>query len=284
MKTSFLNKILKFLTYFFLCVVIFLSILFIQQTLKKVPTEGNWKDQLRVLSTAEFKGDLVTVKNVRNFQYDANENITAADYYTKTYDLNKLKKVWFVTEPFNPGSPFSHTLLSYEFSDGSYLAITIEARLQKGEAYSMVTGTLHTFPLMYIAADERDVIYMRANTRNDEVYVYPLKATPKEGRTLLVDMLTRMNDIAVHPIWYNTFYANCTSSIAHHVNKIWPGLLPALDWQVVFTSYADKLALDRRLLDTTLPLDAARKKYFISDVSKKIGRVDNYSTLIRQEK
>ena len=284
MKTSLISKIFKFLKCILLCFVIFLSVLFIQQTLKKVPTEGNWKEQLKVLSTAEFKGDLVTVKNIRNFQYDASEKVTVPDYYTKTYDLNKLKKVWFVTEPFNPGSPFSHTFLSYEFSDGSYLAITIEARLQKDEAYSLVTGTLHTFPLMYIAADERDVIYMRANTRNDDVYVYPLKATPAQGRTLLVDMLNKMNDIAVNPTWYNTFYANCTSSIAHHVNKIWPGLLPALDWQVVFTSYADKLALDRGLLDTTLPLDQARKRYYVSDVSRKIGRVDNYSTLIRQEK
>ncbi|MEI8061665.1 MAG: DUF4105 domain-containing protein [bacterium] len=277
-----MKKLLKFLKYFALVIVIFLIGLFILQGLKHVPTEGDWKTPLKVLSTAEFNGNLVTVKNIRNFQYDSNEKITASDYYDKTYDLNKLKKVWYITEPFNPGSPFAHTFLSYEFSDGSFLAITIEARLTKDQDYSLIDGTLHTFPLMYIAADERDVIYLRANTRDAQVYVYPLKASPDDGRKILTDMLNRMNDLVIHPTWYNTFYANCTSSIAHHVNKIWPGMLPKLDWQVVFTSYADKLALDNGLLDTNLSIDDARKKYYISDISRKIGRVDNYSRSIRE--
>jgi len=252
------------------------------QLMKQVPTAGDWKDTLKILSTAEFKGNLVTVKNVRNFQYDASGTPTVEAYYDKTYDLSKLVKVWYIAEPFNPGSPFSHTFLSFEFSDGSYLAITIEARLTKDEQYGITAGLLHTYPLMYIAADERDVIYVRTNINKEEVYVYPLKATPDQGRLLLTDMLNRMNDIAVHPTWYNAIYANCTSSIAGHVNKIWPGLLPRFDWQVVFTSYADKMALDRGLLDTTLPLDQARARFYVTDKAQKIGYVSDFSKQIRQ--
>ncbi len=267
-----------------LLVALAASMLLLQQSLKKVPTTGDWKDTLKVLSTADFKGDLVTVHNIRNFQYDENENVTHADYYDKTYDLSKIKKVWFVTEPFTPGSTFSHTFMSFQFTNNSYLAITIEARLRKDQSYSLVTGTLHTFPLMYIAADERDVVYLRANTRKEEVYIYPLKANPSDARLLLVDMLNRMNDITVHPTWYNSFYANCTSSIAHHVNKIFPGILPTIDWQVILTSYADKLALDKGLLDTDLPIEQARKQFYVTDVSRKIGRVDDYSEQIRNMK
>jgi hypothetical protein len=277
------KTIFKFIKYAVLVLIIFVIALFIQQSLKKVPTEGDWKDTLKVLSTAEFKGDKVTVKNIRNFQFDDKENVTKAEYYDKTYDLNTLKKVWFVTEPFNPGSPFSHTFLSFEFSNGSFLAITIEARLTKQQKYSMMSGLMHTFPLMYIAADERDVMYVRTSTRNDDVYVYPLKASPEQGRILLVDMLNRMNDLAVHPTWYNSIYANCTSSIAHHVNKLFPGLLPTFDWQVILTSYADKLAYDKGLLDTDLPIEQARKKFYVTDISNSIGRVENYSKLIRHE-
>lgn len=262
--------------------IIFIALFVTWQLSKKVPTVGDWKDPLKVLSTAEFKDNLVTVKNVRNFQYDKDENATVKAYYDKTYDLKKLSKVWFISEPFDLGSPFAHTFLSFEFSDGAYLAISIEGRLLKGQTYNIINGTLHTFPLMYIAADERDVIYLRANVREEDVYVYPLKATPDQGRLLLVDMLNRMNDIAVHPTWYNSVYANCTSSIAGHVNKIWPGILPLLDWQVLFTNYADQLALEKGLLDTSLPLDQARNKYYVSKISRKIGYVTNYSQLIRK--
>lgn len=292
------RKFLTFLKYLALIVLVGLVVLVVWQASKTVPTEGDWKEQLKVLATAEFNGDMVTVKNVRNFQYDENEKITVAEYYDKTYDLSKLSKVWFITEPFDPGSAFSHTLLSFEFanasssnassskgnpSDHSFLALTIEGRLKKGQNYSLLDGTLRTYPLMYIPADERDVIYVRTEARQDQVYAYPLKATPEEGRMLLVDMLERMNEITVRPIWYNSFYANCTSSIAHHVNKIWPDILPWFEWQVVLTSYADKLALDRGLIDTDLPLEEARKKYYISDISKKVGRVENYSELIRKD-
>jgi hypothetical protein len=272
----------KILGYFGILVVVFVSAFLVWQYTKKVPTQGDWKDTLKVLSTADFNGNLVTVKNVRNFQYDASGTPTVEAYYDKKYDLNKLVKVWYITEPFDPGSLFSHTFLSFEFSDGSYLAITIEARLLKGQQYGIITGLMRTFPLMYIAADERDVVYVRTNINKEEVYIYPLLANQKNGRLLLVDMLKRMNDISVHPTWYNAIYANCTSSIAAHVNKIWPGLLPRFDWQVLFTSYADQLALDRGLLDTTLPLDQARKKFYVTDIAQKIGYVNNFSVLIRQ--
>lgn len=275
------SVLLGILKWALITLLVAVTVLCVWQVSKKVPTEGDWKNQLKVLSTAEFNGNLVTVRKVRNFQYDANEKPIVEEYYDRTYDLDELKKVWFITEPFDSDSPFAHTLLSFEFSDGAFLAITIEARLKKGENYSIVNGTLHTFPLMYIAADERDVIYLRTTARKDAVYAYPLKANTTDGRILLVDMLERMNDIAIHPTWYNTFYANCTSSIAHHVNKIWPGLLPKFDWQVVFTNYADKMALDRGLIDTDLTIEKAREKYYVSDISEKVGRVDNYSKLIR---
>jgi len=229
-KTKTKTKIRTFLKSLLISILIVIAVFIIWQASLKVPTEGDWRDTLKVLSTAEFHDNLVTVKNVRNFQYDADANPTVEAYYDKTYDLDKLKKVWYITEPFNPGSAFAHTFLSFEFSGGAFLAITIEGRLTKEQKYSAIDGTLRTFPLMYIAADERDAIFVRANILKAEVYVYPLKANQKDGRLLLVDMLNRMNDLSIHPAWYNSIFANCTSSIAKHVNKIWPGTLPTFDW------------------------------------------------------
>lgn len=272
----------KFFIYSGLLILVSLSVFVLWQLSKQVPANSDWKDTLKVLSTAEFSGNIVTVKNVRNFKYDVNGNPTVEQYYDKTYDLSAIKKVWYVTDPFHPGSPFAHTYLSFEFKNESFLAISIEGRLTKDQQYSILGGLLRTYPLMYIAADERDVLYLRTNINKDGAYVYPVRATPEQARLLLSDMLQRMNDLVVHPTWYNAIFANCTSSIADHVNKIWPGLLPRFDWQALFTNYADELALQKGLLDTTLPLDQARKKFYVTDIAQKIGYVSNFSILVRQ--
>jgi hypothetical protein len=277
------QKIKKGFKYLLSVLGIVLGILFVWQFFRKVPTTGEWPLELQRLSTAEFNGNLVTVKNVRNFRYNGSEkdaDITP-NYYDKTYDLTKISKVWYITEPFNETKVAAHTFLSFEFTNGDFLSISIEARERAGQLYSVTLGMLHTYPLIYIAADERDIVFLRANIRKSNVYVYPVKANPEQSRKLFVDMLEKMNDLTVHPAWYNTLWANCTSLIAYHIGKIWPGRLP-YTWKVWLTGYADQFALDQGLIDTNLTLDQARAKYLISPKSRQIGDVDDYSKRVRE--
>lgn len=251
----------------------------------KVPTSGDWQTPLAVLSTAEFHGNTVTVHNVRNFRYNGSEaeKDLVPGYYDRTYDLDQIKRVWYITEPFKGFNLAAHTFLSFEFENGDFLTISIEARKLKGQEYDLFKGLFYTYPLMYIAADERDSIFVRSNIRKAEVYVYPVKLSdPNHAKVLLMDMLNKMNDLVAHPAWYNTLTANCTSSIAAHINKIWPHRLPLLQWQLWLTGYADELAFKSGLIDTDLPLDQARLKFDVTPKSQKIGNVDGYSRLIRE--
>jgi len=252
--------------------------------LDKPSLEGDWQPQLAVISTAEFKGDSVTVKNVRNFRYYPTEDDMHPAYYDKTYDLTQIKKVWYVTEPFNENLVAAHTFVSFEFENGDFLSISIEARKTKDQKYSTLKGMFHSYPLVYMAADERDVVLMRANMRKDKVYVYPARLEkPENARLLLVDMLQRMNELTTtDPTWYNTLFANCTSSIANHVNKLTPGRISMLSWQLWLTASADELALSRGLLDTDLPIEKAREKFYINAISEKVGDVSGYSAEIRR--
>lgn len=268
-----------------LAVVFFVLLVFtISQVFKKAPTEGNWQELFTTPSMAEFDGDFVTVKNVRNFRYNPTEQDVHPDYYDKTYDLREIKKVWFISEPFNENDLAAHTFVSFEFNNGDFLAISIEARKTVGQSYSIWKGMLRTYPLIYIAADERDVLLLRTNVRKDKVYVYPVKLEkPENSRLLLVDMLTTMNELMTNkPTWYNTIFANCTSVIAKHVNNITPGRISSLSWQLWLTASADELALKRGLLDTDLSIEEAREKFFVTDTSQKIGDVPNYSKEIRR--
>jgi hypothetical protein len=258
------------------------AIFLIWQFLKVPQKDGNWQEPLSLQAHAEFNENFVTIKNIRNFRYSADEKVSYANYYNQTYDLNKIYKVWYIVEPFKDRDYAAHTFLSFEFSDEKYITISIEARKLKGQEYSIFLGMLKTYPLMYIASDERDSILMRANIRKNKVYLYPVKINPEQARVLFKDMLVRMNDLSESPKWYNTFTDNCTSAIAGHINKIWPGKLPKFLWQSWVTGYAEKLAFEKKLLDTDLDIDKAREKYYVTDISQEIGDVSGYSKIIRQ--
>jgi len=276
------EKLFFYLRYLLFVIGLLIVAFIIWQTAKTVPNTGDWQTPLSKLSTAEFNGDKVTVRNVRNFRYKDGEEESdlIPNYYDRTYDLSKLSQVWYVSEPFKEISAAAHTFLSFEFSNGDFLSISIEARKLKGQEYSLVLGALRTYPLMYIAADERDAILVRTNVRKDDVYVYPVRTD--KGRELLVDMLDEMNQLAKSPEWYNTITDNCTSRIASHVNRVTPGRITSLAWQSFVTGYADVFALEHGLLDTNLSIDEARKKYYVTSKSQSIGDVPDYSRKIRQ--
>lgn len=264
--------------------ILTIVLLILWQGTKQVPVSGDWQAALAVLSTAEFKGDVVTVKNIRNFRYNGSEE--EADvipaYHDKTYDLNKLSRVWFVADPFKENDLAAHTFLSFEFSDGEYLSITIEARKLKGQKYGLIKGAFRTYPLMYIAADERDTIHARTNIRKDRVFLYPVRTTPEKGRALLVDMLEEMNGLAVKPQWYNTIWANCTSRIAFHINRVTPGRIPSLNVASFVTGFADRFAFDHGLIDSDLSFEKTRERFEITEKARSIELDADYSKHIRE--
>ncbi len=268
--------------YFAVLFIFILVCFFTWQFFKKPETNANWMKEFQVLQTAEFNGDIVTVKNVRNFRYSEDENPTQISYYDQDYNLQKISKLWYIVEPFKSREFAAHTFLSFEFFDGKFLTISIEARKKVGQDYSLIKGILKTYPLIYVAADERDAILVRTNIRKDKIFLYPVKASTQEVKDLFVDMLLRMNNLAVNPQWYNTFTANCTSSIAYHINKIWPGRVPKFSWQIWITGYAEKLAFNEGLIDTNLTIEDAREKYYITQKAQEIGDDYNFSQKIRE--
>jgi hypothetical protein len=173
--------------------------------------DRDWSTDQRVLPRATLAGDKVTVHDLRNFSYR-----TVSDYVphyeSRTYDLNKLDSVWFMVERFGDTPGIAHTLLSFGFGD-EYVAISVEIRKERGETYSPLKGLLRQYELMYVVADERDVIGLRTNFRRDPVYLYPVKTTPEKMRRVFVEMITRANKLAAEPEFYNTLTNNCTTNI-----------------------------------------------------------------------
>ncbi|MGH8120731.1 MAG: DUF4105 domain-containing protein, partial [Gammaproteobacteria bacterium] len=96
--------------------------------------DRDWQTEDAVLAYATENGDLVTVHNIRNFDYRSETDFTPA-YYDKTFDMRKLESVDLVAV-YWMGPAIAHTFLSFGFKGGDYLAISIETRDAKGQGYS----------------------------------------------------------------------------------------------------------------------------------------------------
>jgi hypothetical protein len=274
---------LKRIIYFFLIVIALIACLFIIVHFSTKPSNNrNWNNDQNILPTAEIKDNIVSIHNIRNFSYTSTTDYTPA-YYDKTFDLNKIKKVWYVVEPFSgiPGS--AHTFLSFEFEDNQFVSISVEIRKEKGETYDPIKGLFNKYELMYVIADERDVVKLRSNYRKDLVYVYPVKTTTEKAQELFLDMVERANVLSQHPEFYNTITNTCTTNIVKHVDKITPNKVPLFNLRILLPANSDKLAYELGLIDTDLSFDEARTRYFINDRAIKYAEDPDFSRKIRQK-
>jgi hypothetical protein len=242
--------------------------------------ERDWAPEQARLATAVFDGPRVTVRNVRNFAYPAAGGVIER-WEDRVYDLEALESAWYVIAPFSTDwrGP-AHAFVSFGFSDGRHLAVSVEARRERGESYSMLGGMLRRFELIYVVGDERDLIGVRVNRQGDEVFVYPVRATRDGVRRLFTDMMQAANGIAARPRFYDTLRRNCTTLLLAHVNAV---LDRPIRWspRILLPGYSDAVAYRRGLIDTPLPLDAARARHRVNDAAARWPDAPDFSQRIR---
>ncbi|PIQ91652.1 MAG: hypothetical protein COV70_02560 [Parcubacteria group bacterium CG11_big_fil_rev_8_21_14_0_20_39_22] len=238
----------------------------------------DWSEDLSVLATSEFNDNLVTIKNIRNFKYDSVLEYTP-DYYDKTFDLNEIKSVDFIVEPFSGVA--AHTFVAFGFEDGSYVDISIEVRREKGEFYNIFKGMVRRFELVYVVADENDVLKLRTNHRKDDVYIYPIDTTKEKMRKMFVSMLSRANKLAKEPEFYNTVTNNCTTNIVEHVNEISTKRVP-LSYKYFLPKYSDELAYEIGLIKGEGTIEELRESHNVKEVANLYGDDPDFSHKIRE--
>ncbi|HEX7833700.1 MAG TPA: DUF4105 domain-containing protein [Thermoanaerobaculia bacterium] len=239
----------------------------------------DWSVDQAVLPSAEVAPPLVTIRNIRNFDYQDTSRYTPA-YYDKTFDLRKLDSAWFVVEPFDqPGA--AHTFVSFGFGDSDYVAISIEIRKEKGESFSALKGLLRRYELMYVIGDERDLIRLRTNYRKDQVYLYRIDAPKAKIEEMFLAMVTRANALREKPEFYNTLTNTCTTNLVRHVNQISAERVPR-SFAVLLPANSDKLAYDIGLIDRTFTFDETKARAWINDKAEKADDDPQFSRRIRE--
>jgi hypothetical protein len=239
----------------------------------------DWAPDQEVLAWAELDGDVARIHDVRDNVYRSVDDYTVR-HAERTVRLDSIESVWFMVEPFaTPG--IAHTLVSFGFADGTYLAVSVEIRKERGERYSPLRGLLRQYELMYVVATEEDVIRLRTNHRKDEVYLYPVRTSPERMRAMLEGMLRRATALRERPEFYNTLTSTCTTNIVRHVNEVAPRRVSPWSPRVLLPAYADRLAYELGLIDTALPFAEARRRFRVDERARRHGDAPGFSRAIR---
>ena len=241
--------------------------------------DGDWQADVAKIAWAKVDGNRMTFHNVRNFDYRSETDFTPR-YEDRVYDLSTLRGFDLFMSYW--GSPaIAHTIMSWDFEGSPPLAISIETRKRKGQEYSAVKGFFRQYDIIYVAADERDIVRLRTNYRGEEVYLYRIKTTPEQARILLMDYVRTMNALVETPEFYNALVDNCTTSIRKHVSRVMPNP-PRVDWRLLANGYGDQMLYERANIDTRLPFAELRAKSHINARAKTLDQDPEFSKGIRE--
>lgn len=248
---------------------------------RQIPASNNrdWQPDVAVAPWATVDGDRVTIHGVRNFDYRTETDFVPR-WEDRTYDLRTLDSADLVAVYW--GSPaIAHIMVSFGFAGRDYLAISIETRKEKGESYSTLAGLFRQYELVYVVADERDVIRLRTKYRQppEDVYVYRVRAPAGSIRRVFLDYVKAMNDLRARPQHYNTLTTNCTTGVLLH-SRVNPES-PPFSWKVLLSGHVPEYLYGLGRLDRSRPFADLQRLSRMNDRATAADRDPAFSQRIR---
>jgi hypothetical protein len=242
--------------------------------------DRDWQPEVAITPHAEINDDIVTIHGVRNFHYRTETDFTPR-WEDRTYDLRKLDSADIIAV-YWAGKAVAHIMVSFGFQDKDYLAVSIETRKEKGESYSTLAGFFRQYELYYVVADERDVIRSRTTYRQpqEDVYIYRTRAPQRNIRRTFLDYIRAMNDLYVHPRFYNTLTTNCTTTILMHT-RMNPES-PPMSWKVLLSGYVPDYLYELGRIDTAKPFADLEKLSRVNERAHAADKDASFSQRLRQ--
>jgi hypothetical protein len=256
--------------------VLFAGVLMWWLTIK--PTQdSDWQPDVAQKAWANIQGDEVTLHNVRNCDYRTEADYTP-HWETRTVRLSQITGIDLAVNYW--GSPWiAHPIVSFQFADAPPLCFSIETRKKLGQTYSTIGGLYRQFELIYIVADERDVIRVRTNYRKSEdIYLYRTTISPVDARERFLEYIRSLNVLRDKARWYNAITTNCTTSIRtqHAATERMPW-----DWRILVNGKADELLYERGVLDHSVPFAQLKQRAYINARAQAANDAPDFSERIR---
>jgi len=257
----------------FLCVIAIFLVWWFRQ---KPSHDRDWVPSSAVLPRAMRDGDMITIDNVRNFDYRSLEDFTPR-YEARAYhlaNLNGVDVIFFVWE--NP--LLGHPALVFDFGSDGRLCMSIEMRYRKGQDYSLLRGLYRQQELIFLAADERDVILRRTKySQNQDAYLYRVVVGAEQLRAVFLDYVEAINNLLKKPRWYHVMCSNCATAFYRL-----PSVPYRFDWRVIANGRLDRVLYKAGRLDRTLPFAELRRFAYLNDIANSAPE-DGFGDYIRLE-
>lgn len=240
----------------------------------------DWADDVSEMTHGEVNGSQVVLHNVRNFDWRTTTDYTAR-WETREYNLDRLSSVDMILS-YWAGPAIAHTLVSFGFDDGRYVVFSVEVRKQRHEKFSELGGFFKRFELSLVAADERDIVRVRTNVRDnppEQASLYRIALAPEAQRSLFLAYVNEANKLRQKPRFYHTLTANCTTLIWHMMRRIVPGL--PLDYRLLLSGYIPGYVYDVGGLDSRYALSELQAMADITERARATGAQDDFSAAIR---
>jgi len=145
-----------------------------------------------------------------------------------------------------------------------------------------VAGFFRQYTLYYAVGDERDIVRVRTNYRNDppeRVYLYRLRGSPDARKRLLLAYLGQINALKQRAEWYNTVTSNCTNSI-WFLTRLDPQHVP-YSWKILLSGYLPEYLYEQGRLDATVPFAELQRRAYINPLAQAADEAADFSQRIR---
>ena len=251
-----------------LAMALLLGCLWVGLSFRSASNDRVWAPDQTRLPLISLGEDVVGIQGMRDFRYGP-DGVAEVRYRDASYVLADLRRVWFALAPFaNRYRGLAHSFLSFEFTDGRFVAVSVEARREADESYSLMGGLFRAFEITYVVGTEEDLLGVRA-LRGDTLFLYPSVATPEQARAIFVDMMERARRTQESPEFYQTLFNNCNTNLRDHVNRATAAQLP-WGWGILLPGFSDALALREGLLDTDLDLEQTRARFRVDPEVRRV--------------
>ena len=179
------------------------------------------------------------------------------------------------------GEAIAHLLVSFGFAEEDYVAISIETRKERTEDYSSIKGFPKQYELIYVGADERDVLRLRTTYRQppEAVYLYRTRLPPARARRLFLAYVREINQLVEQPVFYNTLTTNCTTNIVFHLRA--SGGIARYTWKILLSGYAPAYAYEVGGPDTSLSFAEIKQLSRINARTQAADEAPDFSQCIR---
>lgn len=246
------------------------------------PAGWPWQPECSRAPSITRAGDLVTVHGVRDFRWRSDTDYDAR-WEDRTYDRSRLRRCDLFMSYWGP-TEICHMILSFGFerADGAMdqVAVSIEARRRTDQVYDAVASAFRQFGLVYVWADERDVIGVRTDVRGEHVHRYRLEMPPDRMRDLFDRYVAVTDLLHDRPAWYNAVTENCSVGIMRTAfGASVPLFVPV---QALLNGSLDRHAWEMGALDRSVPFETLRARSDITAAARAAAPAD-FSRAIRRD-